>query len=177
MKELLREIYLWIYCLPQNDAAALPLLFTVGFLGLRSKLERFRFWRWIVTGLLLIWSAVILAQTVLARQEGDSTPSLIPFQCYITVLQGGEKELLRSASMNMLMFYPGGLLALSLWGKKYLLPLLSGFLVLSVTIEVSQFLLAVGVAETDDVIHNVLGAAFGLLAARQYEKHAVKCRN
>lgn len=171
MKELLESIYLWIYRLPRKDAVALPLVGTVVFLGLRRKLERYRFWQWAVAGLLLIWMAVILAQTVLARQASGNALSLVPFRCYFEAYGGGEKELLRSASMNMLMFYPGGLLALSLWGRKYLLPLLGGFLVLSVGLEVLQFVLGVGVTETDDVIHNVVGAALGLLAARQYEKH------
>ena len=174
MKHILGNVYHWIYCLPQKEAAALPLLFTAVFLWFRHKLECYRFWRWTVASLLLVWGAVILAQTVFIRPVSASEPSLIPFWCYITVLRGGEQELLRSAFMNTLMFYPGGLLALSLWGRKYLLPLLGCFAMLSVGIEVLQFLLNVGMAETDDVIHNVLGAAFGLLAARQYERYAVK---
>jgi len=174
MEQLLGWIYHWIYCLPRLEAVALALLFTSVFLWMRHKLERHRFWRWCVAGLLLIWTAVILMQTVLMRTVDNSAPSLVPFRCYITVLRGGEKELLRSAFMNVLMFYPGGLLSLTLWRRKYLLPLLGGFLVLSVGIEALQFLLGVGVAETDDVIHNVLGAALGLLVARQYGKHAIK---
>jgi glycopeptide antibiotics resistance protein len=73
--------------------------------------------------------------------------------------------------MNVLLFYPGGVLAGSLWRRWRVLPMAAVFLLLSVAIELCQYAFAIGTTETDDVIHNTLGAFLGLLATRQYEKH------
>ena len=77
---------------------------------------------------------------------------------------GGDRELLRTLWMNILLFVPGGLLLSALWPdswhKKAVLTivLLSA---LSVGIERTQFHYALGLAETDDVLCNTLGAALG----------------
>ena len=150
------------------------LVATGAFLWLRHRLERYRWWRFGMFGLLGFWAAVVLLQTVLRGWGEERMVSLIPFQCYITVFSGGEKELIRSALMNVLLFYPGGLLIRSLWPRPRVLPMVLGFLFASVTIELCQYLLGIGTTETDDVIHNTLGAALGILAARQYEKNIKK---
>lgn len=123
--------------------------------------------------MLLCWLAVVLLQTI-PREQGTVELSLIPFQCYITVLQGGEEELIRSAFMNVFLFYPGGLILRSLWKRGRGIPLLLIFFFASVAIELCQYGFGLGTAETDDVIHNTLGAWLGIWAARQYEKHVAE---
>ena len=170
---MLNRILHWIYCLPLWQAFLLALIATGVFLWLRYRNENSRRWRWILLGLLLCWLAVVLLQTIL-RERGNTELSLVPFQCYITVLQGGEEELLRSAFMNVFLFYPGGLILQSLWKRSRIFPLLLIFFLASVVIEVCQYGFGLGTAETDDVIHNTLGACLGVLAARQYEKYVTE---
>ena len=87
------------------------------------------------------------------------------------LLGGGERELLRSAFMNVLLFYPGALLLRSILPRGTGLLVVLGLFAATVVIEVCQFALQLGYAETDDVLHNTLGAVLGVLACRQYEKH------
>ena len=77
-------------------------------------------------------------------------------------------ELLRSNFMNVALFFPAGLAACELLPKgwrcrKKLFFIGVLFLFLSAGIEFCQFCFALGQAETDDVIHNVLGAITGAL--------------
>jgi glycopeptide antibiotics resistance protein len=111
----------------------------------------------------------VLKQTVWRSGVQQRTVSLVPFQCYLTVLQGGEKELIRSAFMNVLLFYPGGILARCLWKNGPLWKLTLLFLLGSVAVECCQYGFSVGTAETDDIIHNTLGAFLGMLSSEQYQ--------
>lgn len=170
---MLGRILHWIYCLPLDQAALLALAATGAFLWLRRRYESRRWWRAGLLALLACWAVVVLIQTFLRdRTAGNGQLSLIPFQCYITVLGGGEKELIRSAFMNLLLFYPGGLIGRSLWRRPGRLLII--LLTASLVIETAQYALGLGVAETDDVIHNGLGALLGILAVRQYEKNTQK---
>lgn len=166
---MLGQFFHWVYCLPIGEAVLWALGATGFFLMLHSLLRRWRWWRFVRLGLLILWAGAMAWATVIRWQGEKRVLSLIPFQCYITVLQGGEKELLRSAFMNGLLFYPGGLLAGSLWKRRRLLA--GGFACVSVALELCQFWLRLGTTETDDVIHNTLGAALGLVVLWIYEKY------
>lgn len=168
---MLNGVLHWVYCLPLHEAALMALTATGVFLWLRLRLENRRWWRWFLAGLLICWAGVVIRDTLLARDETRAL-SLIPFRCYITVLSGGERELIRSAFMNVLLFYPGGVIARSLWTRPRGLILM--FLGISLMIELLQLVLGLGMCETDDLIHNTLGAALGILAVRQYEKNMQK---
>ena len=92
---------------------------------------------------------------------------MIPFQSYRAFFAGENEELLRSNLMNVLLFFPAGLFAGTLLPRRRLLPILGIALaaaLLSAGIEVLQFRFALGFAETDDVIHNTLGALLGAAA-------------
>ena len=161
----------WVYCLPLSEAVALALCGTGVFFLLCRRWEHRRWWKPGLAVLVLCWLAVVLVQTVwIGRVEGRKL-SLLPFQCYITVLKGGEKELLRSAFMNVLLFYPGGLLVGRVWKRCPLWLWVAVFLLGSLTIELCQYGFGIGITETDDVIHNTLGGFLGTLAASRYEKH------
>lgn len=99
-----------------------------------------------------------------------SAPQLAPFHSYRAVLSGENPELLRSSFMNVLLFYPAGLLACSLlpgtWRRRWKLLLVTlAFALLSFGIEFCQYRYALGQAEVDDVLHNALGAFLGAAAA------------
>lgn len=120
--------------------------------------------------LFLVWVAVIALATLTARipTELPAAPQLIPFHSYRAVMAGGNKEILRSNFMNVVLFYPAGLLGCELlpkgWGRvKKVILTVALFALLSAGIEFCQYHFALGQAEVDDVIHNTLGAFIGAL--------------
>lgn len=164
----MKQLIVFIYCLPMDVVAGLLLAATFVLLLLY---RRFRCRRWLRPALLcavLLWFAAVLYITLLNRSSAPSrTPSLIPFHTYWQVLNGGSRELLLASFMNVALFYPGGVLfrALSPGGAHprglMLTVLLSTCF--SVCIEYCQYAFALGSPETDDVLHNTLGALAGWL--------------
>lgn len=119
----------------------------------------------------------ILYATILNRTPGNYELILTPFATFTAALQ--QPELYREMLMNIFLFFPLGLtLSNALprkwhrWGRIILTALVG--CVLSVGIEYTQYRYALGMAETDDVICNTLGAFLGsasLLIAHAIEKH------
>lgn len=166
----MRILFLWFYCLPTPVAVAVVVLTTGTFLYLRVKYGGRLFWQVGVFSMLLLWGWIVAHQTALGRTIGVSqTPILNPFQSYIDVLKGGNREILRSQFMNVILFYPIGLLLAALFPKRWPLVVkaLTAFAVgiwFSWNIEYYQYCFSVGVPQVDDVIHNTGGAVLGSLA-------------
>lgn len=167
---MLHTLLRWFYCLPIPQALILLLFFSFLFLFLRQKQGKKRFWRLGIFAFALIWLLFIAAVTLMSRSLSESpmAPVLIPFHSYFLAFTGGNRELLRSNFMNVALFFPAGLVICELlpkgWRcrkKLFFIGVLSLFL--SAGIEFCQFCFALGQAETDDVIHNVLGAVTGAL--------------
>ena len=126
---------------------------------------------------------IILYATILTRTPGDYKPILTPFATFIAAQQ--QPELYRAMLMNVFLFFPLGLtLSNALpqkwhrWGKIILTTLIG--CILSAGIEYAQYRYALGMAETDDVICNTLGAFLGaasLLAAHAIEKSRERVRH
>lgn len=124
-----------------------------------------------------ITALTILYATILTRTPGDYKPILTPFATFTAALQ--QPELYREMLMNVFLFFPLGLtLSNALprkwhrWGRIILTALIG--CILSAGIEYAQYRCTLGLAETDDVICNTLGAFLGaasLLAAHAIEKH------
>ena len=119
----------------------------------------------------------ILYTTILSRSEGNTGLVLTPFAALAAARQ--QPELYREMLMNVFLFFPLGLtLSNALprtWHRwrRLALTTLTGC-VLSAGIEYAQYRFALGMAETDDVICNTLGAFVGassLLLAHAMEKH------
>lgn len=168
----LNSILHWFYGLKLLDAILLVAAVSLLFLLLNQRLGGRRAWKVAVFCLLLAWLAVILWSTVWSRALGEEIRGAIltPFYSYYIVLTGGEAELLRSNFMNALLFYPAGLFTFVLLPRRWSIPkkllcvaVLLGML--SAGIECIQHFCQIGQAETDDVIHNTLGALFGGCAA------------
>ena len=166
------RIFLWFYCLPLVDAALLVLLATVVFLILREELRRFPGWKAAVRVLFVLWLVVLFIGTLGQRMEGRgfSQPVLMPFASYYAVLHGGTREIWRTNFMNAVLFYPAGLLGCeSLPGERKgwkAALVAASFALVSIGIEYAQFRFGLGLAETDDVLHNTLGALLGAAACR-----------
>ena len=136
-----------------------------------------RRWRWGNLVLVLLITAAILYATLFSRAEGSTGLILTPFATFTTARV--QPELYREMLMNIFLFFPLGLtLSNALprrwhrWGRIALTTLV-GY-ILSAGIEYAQYRYALGLAETDDVICNTMGAFLGaasLLAAHAIEKH------
>ena len=133
--------------------------------------------------LLLITLVFIYYITILTRSSGIHEVVLTPFATFTAAHQ--QPELYREMLMNVFLFFPLGLtLSNALprkwhrWGRIILTTLVG--CALSAGIEYAQYRYALGLAETDDVICNTLGAFLGaasLLAAHAIEKHKERARH
>ena len=116
----------------------------------------------LVSGLLLAeYVFLLLYKTVLSRPSNVSRGhNFHPFWSY-SAFQEGSKHLLSDNIMNVVAFVPVGLLLgcafrSMTWWKVLLI---GG--VVSVGIEAMQYFYKRGFAETDDVMHNVIGSLVG----------------
>ena len=120
---------------------------------------------------------IILYATILNRTPGNYELILTPFAALSAARQ--QPELYREMLMNIFLFFPLGLtLSNALpqkwhrWGRIILTTFVG--CILSAGIEYAQYRFALGMAETDDVICNTLGAFVGsasLLLAHAMEKY------
>lgn len=136
-----------------------------------------RRWRWGNLVLVLLITAAILYATLFSRAEGSTGLILTPFASLTAARV--QPEIYREMLMNVFLFFPLGLtLSNALprkwhrWGRIALTTLVG--CALSAGIEYAQYRYALGLAETDDVICNTLGAFIGstsLLIAPAIEKY------
>ena len=142
-----------------------------------------RRWRCGNLVLVLLITAAILYATLFSRAEGGTGLILAPFASLTAARQ--QPELYREMLMNVFLFFPLGLtLSNALprkwhrWGRIILTTLIG--CALSAGIEYAQYRYALGLAETDDVICNTLGAFIGstsLLIAHAIEKSRERVRH
>lgn len=125
----------------------------------------------------------ILYATILNRTPGNYELILTPFATFTAAQQ--QPELYREMLMNVFLFFPLGLTLSNALPRKWhrwlriILTTLIGC-ILSAGIEYAQYRYALGLAETDDVICNTLGAFIGstsLLIAHAIEKHRERVRH
>lgn len=126
---------------------------------------------------------IILYATILTRTPGNYELILTPFAALSAARQ--QPELYREMLMNVFLFFPLGLTLSNALPRKWhrwlriILTTLIGC-ILSAGIEYAQYRYALGLAETDDVICNTLGAFIGstsLLIAHAIEKHRERVRH
>ena len=136
-----------------------------------------RRWRWGNLVLVFLITAAILYATLFSRAEGGTGLILTPFAALTAARI--QPEIYREMLMNVFLFFPLGLTLSNALPRKWhrwlriILTTLVGC-ALSAGIEYAQYRYALGLAETDDVICNTLGAFLGaasLLAAHAIEKH------
>ena len=133
--------------------------------------------------LYFIAAFIVLYATILTRSAGVPEAVLAPFASLTAARQ--QPEIYREMLMNVFLFFPLGLtLSNALprkwhrWGRIALTTLVG--CALSAGIEYAQYRYALGLAETDDVICNTLGAFIGstsLLIAPAIEKYRERVRH
>lgn len=147
--------------IPVPVLIGLLLLSCVGVFFLLVFLGWKRGIRWSGRLLLLEYLTFILFLSFILRSsQGEHVANMIPFWSYRAIL-AGEQYVLVQVIMNVLAFIPVGLLFGCFLGRsKWWMALLigGGF---SVLIEILQFVFKRGMAEFDDVFHNVLGCLIG----------------
>ena len=167
---MIGELLQLIYCLSIGKAIPLIAFVTCGFLKLEKSVSQYRIWRWLKSVTVLVLITVIAYTTIGNRSGGgDLVHELIPFHSYRAVWNGGNPEIYRSNFMNVILFYPAGLLATSLLPRKWsgwcrCLLVVFALTAMSAGIEFLQYHYSLGRCEIDDVIHNALGALLGSLA-------------
>lgn len=165
-----------IYALPLHMVIFLMLVLLIVWAMLSQHKNQKK--RTIINAALCFIAAfIILYATILTRTPGNYELILTPFAALSAARQ--QPELYREMLMNVFLFFPLGLtLSNALprswhrWGRIILTTLVG--CALSAGIEYAQYRYALGLAETDDVICNTLGAFLGaasLLAAHAIEKH------
>lgn len=111
---------------------------------------------------IIVYIIIILLVTLLSRNIQMSREiSIVPF----SYLDSQDK--IRGNLMNILLFYPLGILSGTKWRKKRCI--LLGTL-MSLVIEISQYFWNLGYAEVDDVINNTMGMALGVSVMLVFEK-------
>lgn len=105
----------------------------------------------------VIYTAVFLYLTVIGRRSYHG--SHIQLELFWSYKVPGEY---RQIVYNILFFIPYGALLYLCFKKKW--PVILSAFVLSLTVEISQFVFRVGLCEIDDIIHNTLGVIIGMFA-------------
>lgn len=171
-----------IYSKPLSNIILAIVIAIVAWGYLRTKVQ---LRRWTMANFVLFCAAVIaiLYATILNRTPGNYELILTPFATFTAAQQ--QPELYREMLMNVFLFFPLGLTLSNALPRKWhrwlriILTTLVGC-ALSAGIEYAQYRCALGLAETDDMICNTLGAFIGstsLLIAHAIEKHRERVRH
>ena len=149
--------------------------------GLQGTLQRKQFF-W--SSLLVFYLAALLQITVIRGGVGlasvlgaphdGSTVQLVPLWYTLQQAKGGWWAIVYPICGNVLWFLPLGLLLPKLWPQRFACgrAVLGVALLLSVSIEVLQWLFGNGISDVDDVIFNVAGAWLGWRLGQQF--HTIK---
>lgn len=107
--------------------------------------------------LLFLYFGFIMYKTIMFREVGDSRLNLVLFSCYRTT----DRSLWIGGIENIWLFLPFGSGLNRLFKKRaFKKTFLIGFM-LSLTIETTQYMTGLGMAEFDDVFNNTLGSVIG----------------
>lgn len=168
----LQGLLISFYCLEPLELTVLGAYASLVFCMALRKCRHRRRLRAAMISALVLWVAGVLWITMLSREgNGRFQSSWVLLHSYREAFSEGRSEILRSSMMNVALFFPAGLLWAGLCAgrcsvRRQLRFLLPAFFLFSLGIELSQYVLRLGVAEIDDVMHNTLGAVIGLLAFR-----------
>lgn len=172
MTELLERIWVYIYRMHLDELSLFAVFAALIFCTCFHRFSDRRWLRPCIRLALAVWFLAVLWMTVFSRSgDGSHRISWIPLHTYWRVICGEDTELVRSSFMNVVLFFPAGLLLGSLRiGKgsfrRGLFWVAVQFALFSIAIELSQYFFRVGYAEVDDVLHNTLGAIAGFAGSR-----------
>ncbi len=156
-------MFLQIYCLPWRQILLImPVCMALYIAAYRRMGRRRPVFPALCALALLAWALAVLWNTVLSREPGDFGPFQPLFASYRYARI--QPEAYRSNFMNILLFFPGGVFLCAAFGRtgwRGVLPSLGLLILYSMAIEGIQYHASLGTAETDDILHNTLGALLG----------------
>ena len=158
------DIYEWLNPrIPVEYVLISFLVLSVAIVIGRLMMKGGRAKRFVLGALLAEYYFLVLCSTVICRaSRGEWHIEIMPFWNYLDIWNQVDYPAdLIEVLLNIALFVPIGLMLGGL-GFKTKKILLSG-ICLSGIIEVSQFAFCKGLCETDDLIHNTLGAFLGYL--------------
>ena len=155
-----------IYTMPLYKVCLVMVLLLVLWAYYRAYLPKKLFWSMNLCVLVVAVSAVLYL-TVFSRKVGIYDVVLVPFSALSEAKK--EPERYRSMLMNVFLFFPLGMACANAFydkmkmRRRVILVVAIGF-ALSMAVEYIQYRFSLGMAETDDVICNTLGAFVGSLS-------------
>ena len=162
-KEYVQALYQDI---PMNLCIGLLLVLCLGVVTIIGFYGWKRGWRKIGGLLLVEYIFMLLCSTVVFRATAEVRKyDWEPFWSY-KAIEEGRAELLPENIMNVVVFVPVGLLLASAFRYIKWWQVLGIGCLMSMSIEILQFVLKRGFAETDDVMHNTLGCVLGYMLVK-----------
>ena len=155
-----------IYTMPLYKVCLVMVLLLVLWAYYRAYLPKKLFWSMNLCVLVVAVSAVLYL-TVFSRKVGIYDVVLVPFSALSEAKK--EPERYRSMLMNVFLFFPLGMACANAFPDKMkvwhrvIVSVVIG-VALSTAVEYIQYRFSLGMAETDDVICNTLGAFVGSLS-------------
>lgn len=118
--------------------------------------------------LLLAFLGIVFESTVFTRTTIRRQAELVPFWSWKAIIRYHDRELLKEDLLNCILLLPVGVLLPFVRNKvtKARDAFVAGFLI-SLCIETSQLILARGLFEWDDMIHNAFGCMVGCILVNQ----------
>lgn len=170
VSDIIERIVQGVYALQPDRLSRYCVCCALIFCTLFRKYSGEKWLRPCVGAALASWFGVVLWMTVLGRSPDVGYEThWIPLHTYWAVFSGAHPEMIRSCFMNVILFYPAGLLLAGLMPenrsyRKGMLCTVLIFALFSLSIELSQHFRQLGNCEIDDVLHNTLGAGLGYAA-------------
>lgn len=141
------------------------ILLIIGLLWKKVKNKK-EYSLWI---LLIEYLFVVVCSTVICRPSVNfdfDRLELIPFWTYKCVIAHAPGVSVWDIILNVVLFIPLGFLVKLIYPSISALKILGIALLCSLFIETNQYVFEKGVAQIDDVMHNVIGALLGWLLAK-----------
>ena len=141
------------------------LLIIIGLLWEEIRNKR-KFTLWV---LLLEYIFIVVCSTIICRGLQSfkfARLELEPFWTYKAVITHVPGVSVWDIILNVVLLLPLGLLVKLLWPLVSLAKMLLIALLCSLFIETNQYIFEKGIAQFDDLMHNVIGAAIGWLVAK-----------
>lgn len=147
-----------IYTSTYSTLIIITLLISGMFSLFNYALKKYKWYNFCCALMFFAYIFVILYITIFCRESSAENRNicLIPFNSYLIAFRGNE-EGFRTCFMNMLLFYPLGCLFLGVNSKIKVRYLILFAFVLSLIIEIMQYIFGLGYSEMDDLIHNTMG--------------------
>lgn len=112
---------------------------------------------------LIEYVIIVISSTIVFRTSADDYDyNFTPFWSYYQIKHNLRPYLVYENLLNVILFIPIGLLVASIQSAKLYVALLFGC-IFSICIEICQFVFKCGLCEVDDIIHNTIGAAIGII--------------